>query len=381
MHIAFNGWFWDRPDTGSGQYTRHIIAALRNLIPELRITLILPRHITAGEALPDDVNIIHTTAPLGGHLGKIWFEQVTAPKAAASAGADLIHIPYWAPPLSSPIPMVTTIHDVITLSMPVYQGNALARLYTSLVTAGARGAAHILTDSHASRQEINEMLDIPEDRITTAWLAVGEQFHPKTGREHDLIVREKYDLPERFVLYLGGFDIRKNVHSLLLAYTYVGQAMAEDAPLVLAGRPPRIWGTERFPDLPRYIEELQIGDYVRWLGEIDEEDKPSLYRLAEVMAFPSRYEGFGLPPLEAMACGTPLVACNASSIPEIVGDAGFLVDPDDARGLAGAILGVLLQPPLANQLRNLGLGRATQFNWRKTAEITASVYQQILSST
>lgn len=380
MHVAINSWFWDRPDTGSGQYTVELVRALRLARPDIQLSLILPPHIPLPEDVPAEVGIEITRLPIGGEVGKVWFEQVAFPRAAGRAGADLAHVPYWGPPLSSPLPVVATIHDVITLSLPVYQGGFLARLYTSLAVAGARGLAHVITDSQASQAEIAEKLHIADKRISAIWLAVDERFHPRLGAEHDATVRARYNLPERFVLYLGGFDVRKNVHALLLAYTYVSQALAEDVPLVLAGRQPRMWGTARFPDLPAYIEKLALNDVVTWLGEIDEADKPSLYRLAEVVVFPSRYEGFGLPPLEAMACGTPVVACEASSIPEIVGDAAFLVDPDDARALGGAILGILLQPPLAGQLRNLGLSRASHFSWRKTAEQTARVYEQVLQS-
>ncbi len=378
MHIALSGWFWDRPDTGSGQYIRRLLPALHELAGDVHFTLLLPPHIRQVEELPPDVSLLRVATPIGGQLGKVWFEQVSVPRAARRVGADLLHVPYWAPPLGAPVPVVSTIHDVIALSIPPYRGGPLARLYTSLVAAGAQAAAHILTDSQASRSEIVSRLHIVPERVSVAWLATDERFHPRVGSENDAAVARKYDLPERFVLYLGGYDIRKNVHTLLLAYTYVVEAMADEVPLILAGRPPGAWGTMRFPDLPQYIEQLGIGDHVRWLGEIDEQDKPSLYRLAAVVAFPSRYEGFGLPPLEAMACGTPLVACEASSIPEIVGDAGFLVPPDDARGMAGAILSILVQPELAGQLRNLGLSRASQFSWRNTAEVTLAVYRQVL---
>ena len=381
MHVAINGWFWDRPDTGSGQYTVELVRGLRQACPDVRLTLILPPHIPAPAAdVPADVAQVATRLPFGGELGKVWFEQVAFPRAAARAGADLAHVPYWGPPLTSPLPVVATIHDIITLAMPVYQGGFLARLYTSLAVAGARGLAHVITDSQASQAEIEAQLGIPAEQISAIWLATDARFHPRLGAEQDAAVRARYNLPERFVLYLGGFDIRKNVHTLLLAYTYVSQALAEEVPLVLAGRHPKSWGTARFPDLPAYVEQLALGDVVTWLGEVDEADKPSLYRLAETVVFPSRYEGFGLPPLEAMACGTPVVACEASSIPEIVGDAAFLVDPDDARAMGGAILGILLQPPLASQLSNLGLSQASHFSWRATAEQTARVYEQALQA-
>ena len=286
MHVAINGWFWDRPDTGSGQYTVELVRGLRLACPDVRLTLVLPPHIPAPADVPADVAQVATRLPFGGEPGKVWFEQVAFPRAAARAGADVAHVPYWGPPLTSPLPVVATIHDVITLSMPVYQGGFLARLYTSLAVAGARGLAHVITDSQASQAEIEAQLGIPAERISAIWLASDARFHPRLGAERDAAVRARYNLPERFVLYLGGFDIRKNVHTLLLAYTYVSQALAEEVPLVLAGRQPQSWGTARFPDLPAYAAQLALGDVVTWLGEIDEADKPSLYRLAETVVFP-----------------------------------------------------------------------------------------------
>jgi glycosyltransferase involved in cell wall biosynthesis len=133
-----------------------------------------------------------------------------------------------------------------------------------------------------------------------------------------------------------------------------------------------------FPDLRKYAVELNISDYVRWIGYVDEADKPSLYRLASVFAFPTLYEGFGLMALEAMACGTPVVANEIPVIEEIVGDAAYLVKPDDARAMAGAIIALLLQKPLRESLVNQGLARATNFSWRKTAKQTLDVYEKVI---
>jgi glycosyltransferase involved in cell wall biosynthesis len=222
-----------------------------------------------------------------------------------------------------------------------------------------------------------KFLDIPEDTITPTYLAADEVYHPRMGAERDEAVRAKYNLPDRFVLGIGGFDIRKQFNQLLLAYTYVGQAEGDNIPLVLAGREPA-WGTGVFPDLPKYAAELNISDYVRWIGYIDEEDKPSLYRLADVFVFPSVYEGFGLPVLEAMASGTVVVANDVSSIPEVAGDAAYLVKPGDARGMGGAIIALLLQDSLRDALVNQGLARATNFSWRKTAKETLAVYEKVM---
>lgn len=378
MHIAFNGWFWDQPNTGSGQYLRRLLHNLRRVAPDLQMTLVLPPHNTSPDDLPVNVSVVNTQKSLfGGQLGKVWFEQRAYPALVGRVGADIAHVPYWGPPLSSPARLVTSVLDVIPLAIPDYARGWKARLYTSLVTAAARGSAHTLTLSEASKADIVKYIGLPEDTITATYLAADEVYHPRIGAERDEAVRKKYDLPDDFVLGIGGFDVRKQFNQLLLAYTYVGQAEGDNIPLVLAGRQPE-WGTGVFPDLPKYAADLNITDYVRWIGYIDEDDKPSLYRLAKVFVFPSIYEGFGLPVLEAMASGVPVVANNVSSIPEVAGDSAYLVEPGDARGMAGAIIALLLQPSLHESMVTQGLARATNFSWRKTAKETLAVYEQVM---
>jgi glycosyltransferase involved in cell wall biosynthesis len=379
MHIAFNGWFWNQPYTGSGQYLRHLLAALHSLAPEHRLSLIVPDDMHTLDHLPPDVDVLPIQTRFGGHLGKVWFEQRAFPQGVARLKADIAHVPYWGPPLRSPAPLVCTVLDVIPLAIPEYRAGFRNRLYTSLVVAGARGAAHILTISQAAKDDITRYIGIPAERITVTYLAADNVFHPEQDRERDQAVREKYGLDDvdDFVLYLGSYNVHKNVRLLLAAYTYVAQGLPE-VPLVLAGRTPATWGTPHFPDLPAYAQEIGLADVVRWIGPVDEADKPSLYRLASVFAFPSRYEGFGLGLLEAMGSGTPVVACEASSIPEVVGDAAFLVPPDDSKAMGGAILSFLTQRDHAGTIRNRGLARVRDFSWRKTAEGTLNTYRQIV---
>lgn len=381
MHIALNGWFWDQPHTGSGQYLRNLLAALQQHAPQQRYSLVVPHHARTLDNLPPDVDVLHAQTRLSGHLGKVWFEQRTFPSATAHLNADLAHVPYWGPPLSSPVPVVCSVLDVIPLAIPQYRTGIANRLYTSLVVAAARGAAQIVTISEASRNDIVERIGVPAERISVTHLAVDRVFHPELGSEQDSAVRAKYGLDDvdDFVLYLGAYNAHKNVEMLAAAYTYVAQGMGEDVPLVLAGHTPQTWGTPRFPDLPGYITELGLDSFVRWIGPVAEADKPALYRLASVFVFPSRYEGFGLGPLEAMASGTPVVACNESSIPEVVGDAAFLVAPRDSRAMGGAIISLLTMREHAAALRNKGLARARDFSWRKTAEGTLAAYTRALA--
>lgn len=374
MHIAYNGWFWDQPNTGSGQYLRRLVTHLHKVAPEHQLTLVLPPHITQPTEVPAGVNLIHTRGP-GGDLGKVWFEQRLYPAAVQRAGADIAHVPYWGPPLASPAPLVTSVLDVIPLVLKEYAGTAAAMLYTSLVTAAARGSTKIITLSHDSKADIVQHIGVEPERVVPIHLAVDESFHPTYGAEKDAAIKAKYDLPDRFVLYLGGFDVRKQVNELLLAYTYVMQAEGDDIPLVIAGREPE-WGTSVFPDLRAYAEKLKLGDVVRWIGPPDDAEKPSVYRLAAAHVWPSKKEGFGLPVLESMASGTATIAWNVPVMQEIVGDGAYLVD--SAREMAGAILAVLNQEPLRQSLINQGLAQSTRYSWRKAARETAAVYDEVM---
>jgi glycosyltransferase involved in cell wall biosynthesis len=375
MRIAFNGWFWDQPNTGSGQYLYYLLHNLRRLAPDLQMTLVLPPHIADAKNLPANVQTVYTRG-MKGNLGKVWFEQRTFPQAAAQSGADIAHVPYWGSPLSSPIKLVTSVLDAIPVVIPEYARGFFPRLYTSLVMASARGSSHILTLSEASKADIIQHLEIPAEHITVTHLAPDEAYHPRIGTERDAEVRKKYNLPDDFVLYIGGFDKRKNVGQLLEAYTYVMKGEGSNYPLVIAGREPE-WGEPMFPNLRQRAKELGLTHVIEWIGFVDEADKPSLYRLARVFVSPSSYEGFGLPVIEAMASGTPVVAVDASSIPEIVGDGAYLVQLGDSRAMGGAIIALLGQEPLRDSLINAGLAQATRFSWRKTAKETLVVYDQV----
>jgi len=374
MHVAINAAFWNQPNTGSGQYTRQLVYHLNRLVSDLTITLVYPQ--VAGQPEPEDVppSVNVKLVPVrAGNLGKVWFEQRLFPRACREVGATVAHVPYWGGPLQSPVPLVVTVHDLTTLLVPEYRRPFRNRLYNALVSASARGATRIITDSEASKQDIITHLQIPAEKVERIYLAAGPQFSSEDDGLLDMAVLRKYDLPDFYALYLGGYELHKNVTTLLLAWTYVGQALGEEYPLVLAGRKP-IQSSEIYPDYDTYIKQLDIEEYVRWIGYVDEMDKPVLYRNAETFIFPSRQEGFGLGVLEAMASGTPVVTTNASSLPEVLGDAGFAVEPEDARGMAGAIISTIIQDNLRAELRQKGQQQAANFSWEKTATETLLVY-------
>jgi glycosyltransferase involved in cell wall biosynthesis len=276
---------------------------------------------------------------------------------------------------------VVTVHDLIPMILPAYRGSILVRLYTRLVAAAARKADIVLTDSEASKQDIVRLLGILEERVRVIYLAADDVYQPVLDGHRLAGSRRKYGLPESYLLYLGGFDQRKNVPTLLKAFAQLAkdsrfEGRDSRVHLVMAGRLPEK-GSDFFPDPRSIVQELGIGERVVFTGWVLEEDKPALYSGARALVFPSLYEGFGLPPLEALACGTPVIASNRGSLPEIVGDGGLLLEPDDVEGLAGAMEQLLNDDTLWGDLREKGLAHAARFSWEKTARETLAVYQEI----
>lgn len=378
MHIAINGWFWDIPNSGSGQYLRRLMQYIPTINPELEISLVMPPHNPEPDDIPHDIEVIPTgKSGKNSKFGKVWFEQRTFPEMAKRLNADIAHVPYWGSPLACSVPIVVSVLDVIPLIYPIYARGFFNRLYVSMVTQAAKSATHLITISQTSKLDIEQYLEIPSENISVTYLAPDTHFNPRMGAENDETIRKKYNLPEHFILGGLGFDARKQVNQLILAYTYIAPTEGENFPLVLAGKQPD-WANPLFPDLPEYIRRLQLEDHVQWIGYIDETDKAALLRLADVFVFPSAYEGFGLPPLEAMACGTPVVAWDSVVADEVLEAGAYLVD--NAREMAGAILALLLQKPLRETMINQGLAQVSKYQWRKTAKDTILAYEKTLDA-
>jgi glycosyltransferase involved in cell wall biosynthesis len=359
MKLALNASFCARPATGSGQYLLHLVQEFARPEYGVEAQLLKP--------------------PSDGNIDKLRFEQFGFPRAAQKSGADLAHVPYFGSAFLPRIPTVVTVHDLIPLVLPAYRGTLKVQAYTRLVSMAAQRAQWIIADSVASQRDIIRLLGIPESKVRVIYLAADERYRPVTDPAQLSTVRAKYGLPEQYVLYLGGFDQRKNLPNLLRAFTKVARGMGQDCWLAIAGRLPA-QRTPLFPDVERLVTELDLTKNVDFIGEVDEVDKPALYTLAGCFAWPSCYEGFGLPVLEAMACGTPIVAGNRGSLPEIVGNAGFLVEPDDINRMAGAIIASLIDEPLRREHRAKGLAQSAKFSWQKCAAETVEVYREVLKS-
>ena len=379
MKIAINGWFYNRIHTGSGQYLRYLIPALLRLNPKLEIVLIVPAFALRGTPPPDWPSgvQIHPVPLKPGNLGKVYFEQILFPRAARALRADVAHVPYFGSPLSPRLPTVVTVHDLIPLLLPAYRGGPLVRLYTSLAAASAANARLILADSEASRRDILTHLRLPPDRVRTVYLAPAPHYRPAETWAQIEAVTRKYNLPETFALYIGGYDVRKNVRNLLYAWTFVAAGLGDELKLVLAGELPPA-DTPFFPSPMKLARELGIERHIVTPGWIDEADKPALYSAARLFVYPSRYEGFGLPVLEAMACGTPVVTTNAASLPELTGADAFQIDPDDTRHMAGPIIALTIQEDTHNEMAERAYRQAQKFSWQQTACQTLQAYRDAM---
>jgi glycosyltransferase involved in cell wall biosynthesis len=321
------------------------------------------------------------------------------PWAALRGSFDLLHVTYNAPPLS-PCPTVLTIHDISFEHYAQFFSPRDLLILKTLVPLSARRAAHILTVSQHAKQEIVDRYGLPPDKITVTYEAAGEQFRPIDDPSTLQAVRAKYGIDAGpFVLALGNLQPRKNIARLVEAFGRIvnneqstvnsqrstvnsQQFPATDhrslstahCSLVIAGKAQ--W---RESEVYQAVQQAGLAGRVIFPGYVDDADLPALYSAATVFVYPSLYEGFGLPPLEAMACGTPVISTRAASLPEVVGDAAVLIDPTDTAALAQALHEVLSQPALQTDLRGRGIQRAAQFSWERCAAETLAVYAAVLA--
>jgi len=356
MRVALNAHFFHHPGTGSGQYLQHLLRYFKQ------------------DALA--VDAVPLFQPSVADVRKVWWEQFGFPRAAHRSGAAIHHVPYFAPPLVPTRPTVVTIHDLIPLILPEYVTSPLVRLYNVLVSRAARHACLILVDSIASKRDVVRLLGIPDQRVRVIYLAPDESVLRPVSNEEKATVRRKYGLSEYFVLYLGGLDKRKNVPALMRALAAVPPEVKWQ--LAISGRV-RTDNAPLFPNLPAIAAQLGIQDKVVFLGFAPDEDKPALMHAATCFAFPSLYEGFGMDHLEAMACGTPVICSNRSSLPELTGDGGITIDPDDLPAFTDALRRVLTDAELRADLSQRGLAQAAMFTWARTAQQTSAAYCEAAS--
>jgi len=299
------------------------------------------------------------------------FEQLTLPVEISAARFDVLHSPDFIPPFHRNCRSVITIHDLVFMLYPHFLTKDAARYYGQIDQAVRRTDA-IIAVSQATKHDVMRLLGVPENKVTVIYEAASPVFRPIKMPDLRQRVRGRFGIPGEFILFVSTIEPRKNVSTLLRAFRQFLDVYRREIKLVLAGE--KGW---LFDEVFRLVAELKLEKEVIFLGRVSTEELLWLYNTAETLVAPSIYEGFGLTPLEAMACGTPVIVSNVSSFPEIVGDAGLFIDPGCADELMVAMQRILSDSELRASLIEKGLKRAALFSWDKAAQETLALYRSL----
>ncbi len=358
-------------DFGIGTYVRNLVHHLARIDQRTEYVL-LGRPQDRDRIAPPGANfrfVSEAAAPYS------LAEQVSIPMALRREHVDLFHSPHYVLPPLIHCRSVVTIHDCIHLMFPQYLPGRLAYVYAKLqMWTAAQRSDRVLTVSETSKQDILRRFRIPADKVTVVYNAIDERLTEPPGPEDFALVRVRYQLKDPFALYVGNIKPHKNLERLIDAFRELRQEPRfESLKLVIIGDE-----ISKYQGLRRAVHRHKLHKHVRFLGFVGPETLAVLYRLARVFVFPSLYEGFGLPPLEAMYFGTPVVTSNVSSLPEVVGDAAILVDPYSPASIAEGMRRALVDEELRASLRVRGMARAREFSWERSVGQIFDVYTEVM---
>jgi len=356
-------------DFGIGTYIRNLLRHLARIDRENEYVL-LCQESDMGVAATLGENFRAVLEPADNYSIA---EQIHVPWVLMREKPDVYHAPHYVLPVAVRSRSVVTIHDCIHLMFPQYLPNRAAYAYArGAMWSAAMRSDRILTVSEASKRDILHFFNVPPDKISVVYNAIDERIWEEPPPEDIARVRERFQLDQRFVLYAGTIKPHKNLVRLIEAFAQLRKGEFEELKLLIIGDE-----ISKLPALRRAVHSYKLHKHVRFLGFLPDETLAALYRLASLFVFPSLYEGFGLPPLEAMASGTPVVTSNVSSLPEVAGDAAVLVDPYDVSSIVEGMRRVLSDSALANELRRKGLIRARDFSWERSVARTHEIYQLV----
>lgn len=302
-----------------------------------------------------------------------FFEETFIPMNLKNKSIDIYHVPQNGIGLSEQKSCIniSTIHDLIPYVMPETVGKGYLKRFISQMPQIIQNSDILITVSEFSKKDIMRIFDMPEDRIKVTPLAADSIFMPLDKQSAKKFIKENYKIKNDFILYIGGFSPRKNVKSILLAFSRIYKNLSRDLRVIILGP-----SKDEHSFLIELCESLAIEDLVHFPGYVPNEHLPYFYNACSVFVYPSLYEGFGLPPLEAMSCKVPVITSNVSSIPEVVGDGAVLINPFDTEEFKDALEMVLENPSFSNELADKGYIRSREFSWKKTAENTLNVYRE-----
>lgn len=351
---------------GIAQYTYHLIRELAALDAENQYLILHSRKDRRNLAAMPNQHRLACWTPAHHR-----FERLALSVELALHRLDLLHSPDFIPPRFGGYRKVLTIHDLAFLLYPDILTTDSRRYYADQIYDAAASADHIIAVSQATRNDVINMLNVRPEKVTAIAEAADARYKPLPHAAIER-VRNSHRLTNDYILFVGTYEPRKNLGGLLRAYDQLRAELRDVPSLVIAGR--RGW---LFEQLFRLSEQLDLTKQVIWLENPPDADLPALYGGARLLCLPSFYEGFGLPALEAMACGTPVVVSDRGSLPEVVGDAGSLVNPDDPASIAAGLHRILTDADWSAQLSRRGLERARLFTWQETARQTLTVYHAV----
>lgn len=364
LRVVFDMTFPNRLQTGTRVYAYELVKALQaNSVNQVTCL---------AESVPKRSRALWRKLLNG--LRNIFWIQVVLPVRLARLKTDVLHSPSFFAPLLCPCPVILTVYDTLYLTQAQHYGDRLYLLYAkAFIKPSVRRSALISTISEASKKDIVSIFEVPAAKVRVVYPGVSPRFRPVTDDDELLRIRSSYCLQHPFFLFVGAAEPRKNVARLLRAFAVFRESgSGERYQLILVG--PEGSASVELQELAR---QLGLVSDIKRLGYVPDEDMPGLYSAAAGLIFPSLGEGFGLPIVEAMACGTPVVTSNVSCMPEIAGDAALLVDPESVESLAAALKTLASNPVAREQLRAKGLKRAQIFSWLRTAQETEQLYQEV----
>lgn len=339
--------------------------------PDMRYSVLLGR-----DGPPPDLPLpgLRSRWPTGRAPIRVMWEQAVQPVALRRIGADLLHAPAFVGPIVAPCPIVITIHDLSFIRFPRLFRPANRLYLTWMTRLSARRARRLIAVSAHAAAESVKLLGVPTEKIDVVYHGVDPMFRPLPASDIAAF-RRRQALPARFILFVGTLEPRKNLTRLVEAFARIRRAgVHTDVHLILAGG--KGW---LYDELFARVEALGLADRVTFPGYVAADALPLWYNAASIVAYPSIYEGFGLPVLEALACGAPTLTSNLSSLPEAAGDAAVLVDPYDVNALAEGLDRLLNDQALRRDLQERGPIHASRFRWARTARETANVYRRALA--
>jgi len=358
---------------GIGAYVRGLLNGLAKIDKINNYYIIINKNKKENFVpVQDNFHKIYTGVTYSDYLRRDFWEQLYLPLILHRYKIDIYHGPNFVLPILANVKMIVTVYDLTLFTIPkIYTLLPRFRI-KKLIKMSTRRSNIIIAGSNNSKKDIVSILKLPEDKVKVIYISVDKEYKPINDRNKMNLVKKKYKINGKFIIHVGSLKATKNIPRLIEAYSGLPVVILKKYLLVITGK--KGW---KYEEIHTAIKRLRLENNIIFTGFVDDNDLPLLINAASLLAFPSLYEGFGIPPLEAMACGTPVIASNASSIPEVVGDAALLFDPYNVEEITEAMYRALTDEQLRNKLRKRGFERVKQFSWEKAARETLKLYEEV----